>query len=517
MNTPITHATDISVLIVGAGPTGLILACDLARRGVDFRIVEKATEYAAGSRGKGLQPRSLEVLDDLGVIDRILIHGQFHLPIRSYDGLTVLGDKDMHEGRHRTPDVPYESTLFIPQWRTEETLRLRLAELGAKVELATELVGIEQNEGYVTATLQKGGTREQVRSKYLIAADGGHSFVRKSIDVGFEGETWKEERLMTGDVRVDGLDREHWHMWQKHKDGFVALCPLRSSELFQFQAQVLAQEEGEPSLETFQRIINERTGRTDLKLYGATWLSLYRANVRMVNRYRVERVFLSGDAAHVHSPAGAMGMNTGIQDAYNLGWKLDAVLNGAKVSLLDTYEEERLPIAASLLGISTRLHQQTMKDREYQRGEEVLQLGLNYRGSSLSRQEDPPSTPLQAGDRAPDAPLHDHNGNPVRLFDIFRGPRFTLLSRGSHDLQGLIRVGERFKQHLRAYTIESGPSRTAAGSNPLIDDTGHFLHAYGGENGELFLIRPDGYIGFIGGSKSIDSVESYLEPLYDER
>ena len=103
MNTPITHATDISVLIVGAGPTGLILACDLARRGVDFRIVEKATEYAAGSRGKGMQPRSLEVLDDLGVIDRILIHGQFHLPIRSYDGLTVLGDKDMHEGRHRTP------------------------------------------------------------------------------------------------------------------------------------------------------------------------------------------------------------------------------------------------------------------------------------------------------------------------------------------------------------------------------------------------------------------------------
>ena len=517
MNPTVAHATDISVLIAGAGPTGLILACDLARRDVDFRIVEKAPEYAAGSRGKGMQPRSMEVLDDLGVIDRILIHGQFHLPIRSYDGLTVLGDKDMHEGRHRTPDVPYESTLIIPQSRTEETLRFRLAELGAKVELATELVGIEQNEGYVTATLQKGGTREQVRSKYLIAADGGHSFVRKSIDVGFEGETWKEERLMTGDVRVDGLDREHWHMWQKHKDGFVALCPLRSSELFQFQAQVLTQEEGEPSLETFQRIINERTGRTDLRLYGATWLSLYRANVRMVNRYRVERVFLSGDAAHVHSPAGAMGMNTGIQDAYNLGWKLDAVLNGAKVSLLDTYEEERLPIAASLLGISTRLHQQTMKDREYQRGEEVLQLGLNYRGSSLSRQEDPPSTPLQAGDRAPDAPMHDHDGNLVRLFDIFRGPRFTLLSLGRHDLQGLNRVGERFKHHLQIYTIDRGPSGTAARSNQLIDDQGHVLHAYGGENGVLFLIRPDGYIGFIGGSKSIDSVESYLEPLYDEK
>jgi 2-polyprenyl-6-methoxyphenol hydroxylase-like FAD-dependent oxidoreductase len=361
----------------------------------------------------------------------------------------------MHEGRHPTPDVPYASMLIIPLWRVEETLRLRLAEWGARVELATELVAIEQNEDYVTATLQKGDTQEQVRSKYLIAADGGHSFVRKSLNVGFEGETWKEERLLTGDVCVDGLDRDHWHFWPKHKDGFVALCPLRCTEMFQFQAQVLAREEREPSLETFQRIIDERTGRTDLKLYGATWLSLYRANVRMVDRYRVGRVFLAGDAAHVHSPAGGMGMNTGIQDAYNIGWKLGAVLNGAKASLLDSYEEERLPIAASLLGISTRLHQQTFKDREFRRGAEVLQLGLNYRGSSLSRQDDPPPTPLQAGDRAPDAPLLDRDGNPVRLFDIFRGPRFTLLSLGSHDFPGLNRVSERFKQNLQAYAYRS--------------------------------------------------------------
>lgn len=517
MNTPITLATEVSVLIIGAGPTGLILACDLARRGVNFRIVEKATDYAVGSRGKGLQPRSMEVLDDLGVIDRILDHGLLHLFIRSYDGTTVLGDHDPHDGRHRTPDVPYESTLMIPQWRVEETLRLRLADWGVGVELATELVAIELNEDWVTTTLQKGGTQERVRAKYMIGADGGHSFVRKSLNVGFEGETWKEERLMTGDVRVHGLDRDYWHMWQKHKDGMVALCPLRSSEMFQFQAQVPPHEEGEPSLETFQRIIDERTGRTDLKLYGATWLSLYRANVRMVDRYRVGRVFLAGDAAHVHSPAGAMGMNTGIQDAYNLGWKLGAVLNGARVSVLDTYEEERLPVAASLLGISTRLHQQTLNDRQWRRGEEVLQLRLTYRGSSLSRQDDPPSSPLQAGDRAPDAPLHDHDGNPVRIFDIFRGPQFTLLSLGSQDLQGLNRVGERFKQHLQVYTIDRGPSGATARCNQLKDDQGHVLHAYGGENGALFLIRPDGYIGFICGSKSIDSVESYLELLYDER
>jgi hypothetical protein len=234
----------------------------------------------------------------------------------------------------------------------------------------------------------------------------------------------------------------------------------------------------------------------------------------MVDRYRVGRVFLAGDAAHVHSPAGAMGMNTGIQDAYNLGWKLEASLNGAKESLLDSYEQERLPIAASLLGISTKLHSHTFSDRQFRRGEEVFQLGLNYRSSSLSLQKDSPSTLLKAGDRAPDAPLHDHVGNPVRLFEIFRGPRFTLLSLGVHDFPGLNQVCEKFKRILQAYTMHRGPSAMSACNNQLIDDQGHFHHTYGGEDGLLFLIRPDGYIGFIGGSKSIGSLESYLEQFY---
>ncbi len=134
---------DIAALIVGAGPTGLTLACDLARRGLSFRIVDKAPQYFPGSRGKGLQPRSLEVLDDLGVVDQVLANGRFHLPFRGYDGATVIGDHDMHEGRVPTPDIPYASPLIIPQWRVEEILRNRLAEYGGRVELATELIGFE--------------------------------------------------------------------------------------------------------------------------------------------------------------------------------------------------------------------------------------------------------------------------------------------------------------------------------------------------------------------------------------
>jgi 2-polyprenyl-6-methoxyphenol hydroxylase-like FAD-dependent oxidoreductase len=515
MNASAVSAFDASVLIVGAGPTGLTLACDLARRGVSFRIIDKTTNYFAGSRGKGLQPRSMEVLDDLGVIDQILANGRFHLAFRAYDGTTILGDYDMHEGRHPTPDVPYASTLMIPQWRVEEILRLRLAEWGVQVELATELVALEQNDDAVIATTQKGDTQDQVRIKYLVAADGGRSFVRKLLNVGFEGETWKDERMLVGDVRVDGLDRDHWHSWPKHKDGWIALCPLPSTEMFQFQAQIPAQEEGEPTLATFQQIVDERTGRSDLKLYDPTWLSLYRANVRMVDRYRDGRVFLAGDAAHVHSPAGGQGMNTGIQDAYNLGWKLGAVLNDADPSLLDTYEEERLPVAASLLGITTKLHRQIFSDnvKEMRRGPETLQLELNYRDSSLSQQDDLSSTSLRAGDRAPDAPLLDHAGNRVRLFDFFRGPRFTLLSLGRHDLAGLSKVRERYQQNLRIYTIDDSPSEAVADNTHLADDQGHALRAYGGEGGALFLIRPDGYIGFIGGDRSIDFVEAYLKHI----
>src|SRR5229473_5049996 len=427
-----TKCKDIAVLIVGAGPTGLTLACDLARRKVSFRIVDKTPEYFAGSRGKGLQPRSLEVLDDLGVVDQVLANGRFHLPFRGYDGATVLGDHDMHAGRVPTPDMPYASPLIIPQWRVEEILRNRLAEQGARVELATEVTGFEQNGDGVTATLVHSGAPEQAFARYMVGADGGHSHVRKELGVGFEGDTWKNERMLVGDVRVDGLDREHWHSWPKHAAGWVALCPLPSTDSFQFQAQVPADELDDPTLERLQQIVNERTSRSDIRLHDATWLSLYRPNVRMVDRYRADSVLLAGDAAHVHSPAGGQGMNTGIQDAYNLGWKIGQVLAGARQSVLDTYEEERLPVAASILGITTKLHRQVLSGNtsEQRRGPETLQLGINYRGSSLAHEENNSSANVHAGDRAPDAPCSNSSGTSTRLFDAFRGPHFTLLAFG---------------------------------------------------------------------------------------
>ncbi|GLZ35984.1 3-(3-hydroxyphenyl)propionate hydroxylase [Lentzea sp. NBRC 105346] len=383
---------DTQVLIIGAGPTGLTLAVDLARRGVAFRIVDAAPQPFHGSRGKGLQPRSMEVFDDLGVIDEILASGRFHLRMRHYRGHEVVREIDMHEGHYPTPETPYASTLVIPQFRVEQILRDRLASLGGKVEYGMSLTDFTQDDHGVTATIN--GT--DVRASHLVGCDGGKSFVRKHLGVGFVGETWEDQRMLVGDVRATGLDREFWHGWGD-ETGFLGLCPLPGTDLYQFQAT------GDGD---FQEIVNARTGRSDIVIEEVTWSSLYRVNIRMVDRFRVGRVFLAGDAAHVHSPAGGQGMNTGIQDAYNLGWKLGLD------ALLDTYETERMPVAEWLLGLTTRLHQ----SRSMKRDDDTLQLNLSY------RTDDAPG--LRAGDRMPDGLTESG-----RIFDLLRGPHFTTLDR----------------------------------------------------------------------------------------
>jgi len=499
---------DSQVLIVGAGPTGLALACDLARRGVNFRIVDKAQNYFVGSRGKGLQPRSLEVLDDFGIVEEILSLGKFHIPFRGYDGATVLGEKDMHEGRYPTPSTPYASPLIIPQWRVEERLRALMERESGKVELATKLVSLGQDERSVAATLETEHGEETVHCQYLVAADGGRSFVRRFLDVPFEGETWKDERMYVGDVRLRGLDREAWHSWPNHPDGWLALCPLPSTDTFQFQAQVPKGDEHEPSLELFQQIVKERTGGMDIVLTDAPWLSLYRANVRMASRYRMGRVFLAGDAAHVHSPAGGQGMNTGIQDAYNLGWKLSSVLREAPEALLDTYEEERLPVAANVLGISTKLYRQITSDGEDRlRGDAVtLQLGITYKEMSLSERSGDVRLKIVSGDRTPDAAGLDAHGKPMRLFDVFRGPQFTLLRLfGGKDAAPSM-------SSVRRVDVINSPSQVN-GAEAFVDAFGHVAAAYGGGQGEYVLVRPDGYVGWMGSQGDLADLHRYLKRI----
>jgi 2-polyprenyl-6-methoxyphenol hydroxylase-like FAD-dependent oxidoreductase len=498
--------TQTDVLVVGAGPTGLTLACDLARRGVAVRIVDRAPEFPRGSRGKGLSPRSLEVFDDLGVADRLLTSGTTHLPHRKYRGAEVVAEIDPEADRVATPDIPYPTGLMIPQWRVERTLRERLADFDVAVELGAEARVISQDADGVTATV--GGT--QIRARYLVGCDGGHSTVRQAIGLRLHGQTPEIQLMAVGDVEVDGLSRDAWHQWFAG-DAAIMLCPLPGTGAFQVQASHELGPDGtplEPTLETFQQTFDRIAGIPGVRLHNLTWRSSYRVNVRMVDRLRVDRVFLAGDAAHVHPIAGGLGMNSGIQDAYNLGWKLGLVLAGqATPDLLDTYDEERLPIASWLLDItSKRLNAVLAAIKESGGGvdavasPELTQLTLGYRWSRLSRNAASRSSGPQPGDRAPDAPCRDpFTGRPIRLFDLFRGPHFTLLGLGERCAAAL---NDLKTDIVKPYLI---------GPGGLIDDAGHVAHAYGQD--ALILIRPDGYIGLIADADNALAVADYLRSL----
>lgn len=388
-----------NILIVGAGPTGLTLALDLARRGIPFRIIDVAASPFIGSRGKGVQPRTLEILDNLGVSEPILAAGARYPRLRIHLGPFSLRAGSLSSSKPPTENVPYPSLWMVPQWRTEQILRDRLAAFGGAVEWGMGLATFTQSEQGIDAELTSG---ERVRASFLVGCDGGHSTVRKVLGLRLVGDALDDDPILIADLEIEDLDRRDWHVWPFASGGPMALCPLPNTSLFQ--------------LTTKAKIAATGIGALVLKVTGhpvqrVAWSSSYKAAVRMVDHFRVGRVFLAGDAAHVHPPTGGQGLNTGIQDAYNLGWKLASVVRGAADSLLDTYEVERLPIAASVLGLSKRLYQ----TKSIKRRDATDQLGLNYRHSPLS--SGAALGRLHPGDRMPDLRLEDGSG----LFDHLRG------------------------------------------------------------------------------------------------
>lgn len=396
---------ETTVLIAGAGPTGLTLAVDLARRGISFRLIEAAAKPFEGSRGKGIQPRTLEIFEDLGVIDEILAAGSLYPKFRTHFGPFSLRAGSLASPQQATESVPYPNIWMVPQARTEAILGERLRALGGEVEFGKALATFTQNEDGVNVTLATG---EILRADFLVGCDGGHSTVRKALGVRLEGEAIDNKPMLVADVEIEGLDRRDWHIWPLAKGGVMALCPLPHTPLFQFTSTAKTAAAGIEG--AVQRVTGYRVERV-------AWSSIYQPAVRMVDRYRVGRVLLAGDAAHVHPPTGGQGLNTGVQDAYNLGWKLAHVARGGPDSMLDTYQAERLPIAAAVLGLSKRL----LETRSIKRGDATNQLALHYRTSPLSSGVALGS--LRPGDRMPDARVDDGS----RLFDHLRGPHATEL------------------------------------------------------------------------------------------
>ncbi|MGV9277637.1 FAD-dependent monooxygenase [Streptomyces griseosporeus] len=463
---------DTDVLIVGAGPTGLTLGIDLARRGVPALVVERADGLFPGSRGKGLQPRTMEVFDDLGVLDAVLAAGgTYPVGMIWQDGHRVgehrMFDADETEGAPADgAGAPYTGPWMVPQWRTQEILRARLEELGGRIVFGLEVVGAEQDAQGVTLRCADGSA---LRARYAVAADGGRSALRRALGVGMTGETVDPKPTLVADVRISGLDRDNWHIFPPRGEdgGFLALCPLAGTEDFQLTAQFPEDTVVDVSADAVREVVAARSHLAAEDVTEVRWASEFRPRTALADRFRAGHVFLAGDAAHIHSPAGGQGLNTSVQDAYNLGWKLGAVLAGdAPEALLDTYEEERRPVAAGVLGLSTRVHR-----GEVRRGTATTgQLGLGYRESSLAAETRPTPGPVRAGDRAPDAVVDG-----VRLFDTFRGPHWTLLA--PHRPAGL-------PEHVR---LAPAPASYGTG---------------------LFLVRPDGYVGWAGDTE--EGLAEYL-------
>jgi 2-polyprenyl-6-methoxyphenol hydroxylase-like FAD-dependent oxidoreductase len=341
----------VDVIVAGAGPTGLMLAAELRLHGVRVLVLDREPEPTEVVRSMGLHARSIEVMDQRGLLERFLEHGRRHPLGGFFAGI----DKPAPERL----DTAHGYVLGIPQPVTDRLLGERAAELGAEIRRGHELVGLEQDEDGVTVELADGS---RVRSRHLVGCDGGRSTVRKLLGIGFPGEPARVETLlgeMRTDVPPEAVAEVMAEVRRTHKR--FGLVPL--GEGF-YRVIVPAEGVAEdrsvpPTLEEFRQRLRAVAG-TDFGVHSPRWLSRFGDATRLAERYRSGRVLLAGDAAHVHPPTGGQGLNLGVQDAFNLGWKLAAEVAGwAPEGLLDTYEAERRPVAAAVLD-NTRAQMELM-------------------------------------------------------------------------------------------------------------------------------------------------------------
>jgi rifampicin monooxygenase len=342
----------IDVIVAGAGPTGLMLAAELRLHGVDVLVLEKESEPTRVVRSLGLHARSVEVLDQRGLLERFLALGQQH-PVGGFFAAIPKPAPDRLDTAH-----PY--VLGIPQTLTDRLLAEHAADLGAEIRRGSELVGLDQDEDGVTVSLA-GDT--QLRSHYLVGCDGGRSTVRKLLGVGFPGEPSRVETLLGEMVVAAPPETVAAVVAEVRRTQLrFGVGPPVGDGVFRVVVPAEGVTEGRTVPPTFEEFTQQLrvTAGTDFGVHSPRWLSRFGDATRQAERYRTGRVLLAGDAAHIHPPTGGQGLNLGIQDAFNLGWKLAAEVNGwAPEGLLDSYHAERHPVAADVLD-NTRAQMELM-------------------------------------------------------------------------------------------------------------------------------------------------------------
>lgn len=534
---------DTQVLVVGAGPIGLMLAAELRRHRIACRIVEQRTEPSTFCKAIGLQPRSLELFEMLGILEEAVARGIWIKGQEVYvNGRRVADMRLPSGGPESLMGLPY-GFLGLPQYETEAILTEHVAELGVAVERGWTLQSLEQAPGGVSAHLSgPSGSSRVVTADYLVGCDGAHSQVRKQLGISFEGDRLADE-FMLADAELDG-PMEHGMPYRFLKrDGdrvedMLVCIPLPGGRRFRLSTLYKAGPGEEPAdlgvhyafvdhrptptLEDFQHVLD------DLALPGTRitrlrWSSVFGISHRLAGRYRVGRAFIAGDAAHIHAPSGAQGMNTGLQDSMNLAWKLAAVIrHGAPDALLDSYEEERRPIGSEVVA---RARAYEASQHVGDRGglaelRSIAQIDVSYRGGSLSREQAlGEACPVRAGDRLPEIGglVRQGFGRPLRLRDLADEPRHLLLVWAADDagLAGLrvaldgLRSG--YRGRLLAYLVHP------QGSVPPVDHTleiedrsGRLAEGLAAEPGTTILVRPDGHLGYRAASFDAGDVAAWL-------
>lgn len=550
----------VDVLVIGAGPTGLTAAAEARRHGLSVRIVDKNPERTPFSKALVVHSRTMELLSDLGLSARVQARGREFRALNLYADRTPIARIDFQELDWQ--DAPYPFWLSIPQCDTELCLAEHLRCLGVEVEWSTQLLGVTQSPDHASARLlQEDGETALCEAHWLVACDGGRSDVRSALGIDFQGSV-SDDVFILADVRMESdlADAEGYNLMAR--DGLTLIVPMpapKQVRLILHMPELSAKDRPVITLELLQSLLDKRTGfKTRVSDLG--WTSHFSSRHFLARHHRKGRIFLAGDAAHIHSPVGGQGLNTGIQDAYNLMWKLALYHKGhATAALLDSYEAERHPVAKATIKyvkratrmltlrrripqwVRNRLARILMNTRRVRDrlGRDVGMLSLSYKKSPVVAEDVPqsgwlstlaqklsagaprgPSSGPVAGELAPSRNGRTASGSPVRLLDVMRGTHHTLLlfagMNGAVAPAGwssaVAHLRQRYDAAIEPVFIQEGDARAPGLSGTLLCDPDAALHRrYGAQAPCLYLVRPDKYIAYRCQPVDFDRLRAYLD------
>lgn len=530
---------EVDVLVVGAGPVGLTAAVELRRRGVACRVIDESPERKPFAKAVGIQPRTWEVWESMGMARAAL---DLAVPLRGQ--LVYVNGEQVARTEMTVPSTVPFGFAALPQFETERLLAELLASWGTSVERHAELTGFTQDSDGVRARVRTSSGEEEIRSRFLIGCDGAHSTVRRGLGLSFEGAAFPEQ-YMLGDVEVDWRMPAGYVIRSMREDEGettdVLVCvPLpgltryRMSMLVPPELAMPAtggndvthglEADRAPELHHIQAVLDRLAPRSTTAS-ALRWSSVFRISHRIVNRYCDGRVFVAGDAAHIHPPTGAQGMNTGIQDAHNLAWKVALAVDGvAADGLLDSYDAERLPVGEEVVGRTVR-HARSGVEADPDDPSTVLlreaQLLIDYGDSPVVQRAEPPRGGPAPGARMPDCGglARDLVNFPIRLFELLRGADHALLlyADGADQLAAFPEVAEvaRARAHGRVNVHVIVAPDVPAGEQPLPvvrDARDQFRDTCAARGGEFYLVRPDGHLGFRGASAT--ALDTHLRSLF---